>query len=121
MKHQFYNTGRTKARVVRDAHAPEEIFVETVIDDDAQLERNAKIRNEELLPSGTRNPLIDGDVIAYAFSFPTHANYELVCREEPELMHRMQHGNEDERYRAAQRLAVLYPQYVITHHNRRLR
>lgn len=118
MKHTYFNTGVVKEQVVRDAHCPDEIYIHTEINDKKQLERLDRIRKEELLPSGTANPLVDGDVIGYAFSFPTHQNYMLVMEEQPDLMKQVQTGTDTERFSAARKLALLYPQYVITHHKR---
>ena len=120
MKHTFYDTGTVKGKVHRDAHDQGKIYVETQIDDKRQIERNTKIRNEELLPSGSRSAFMDGDVIAYAFSFPTVQNYDLCKKEQPDLMKQAQTGTDTERFQAARRLAILYPQYVISHHKRKI-
>ena len=120
MKKVLRNDNNVKATVHRDAHNPGVVYLETDINDTKALERNKAIRNEGLLPANSRNPLVDGDVIGYAFSFPTVKSYELVCKAEPELMHIAQKGNYDERMKAAHQLSILYPQYVITQHKKRL-
>ena len=121
MKHTYFDTGTVKATVVRDAHCPEEIYIETKVNDKRQLHINDRIRKEELLPSGTASKLVDGDVISYAFSFPTVQNYEMVKDAQPDLMQQVQYGEDSERLAAALKLAVLYPQYVISHHKKRIR
>ena len=115
MKHVFIDQRDKRATVMRDAHAPELIYLKTEIHDAEALARNARIRGERLLQQGARNPLIEGDVIGYAFSFPTVQNMEMVKRAEPDLWLQVTTGDEASRFAAARKLAVLYPEYVITH------
>lgn len=121
MKYEYFNDGTVKSKIVRDAHDQSKIFIETKIDDKKQLDRNQAIRNEGLLPSGSASKLMDGDVISYAFSFPTVQNYELCKREQPDLMRQVEKGTDTERFAAARKLAILYPQYIITQHQKRIR
>ena len=121
MKHCYFNDGTVKGTIARDAHDQSKIYMHTEIDDKKQLDINQKIRNEGLLPSGSASKLMDGDVIAYAFSFPTIQNYEMCKRDQPDLMRQVEKGTDTERMTAARKLAILYPQYIITQHQKRIR
>jgi len=114
MKHIFRDAGDgVQQRVHRDAHAPETVYVETLTADAAVLEHNAKVRSAELFPQDSPNRLHDGDVVAFAFQFPTTMDYAMVKRREPALFARIEAGGDDG-IRAAESLSILYPAYVIT-------
>lgn len=114
MKHTFRNRDGAKQTVHRDAHSPERVYIETETDDRAVLELNQRIRNEELVPQDIPNRYHEGDVVAFAFQFPTAMDYALVRRKEPELFARIEAGGDDG-LRAGEQLSLLYPQYVVTH------
>lgn len=114
MKHTFRNRDGARQTVARDAHNPSQVYVLTETNDKEVLEKNQRIRNEKLYQQDSRNPLVDGDVVAFAFQFPTQMDYVLLRRKEPELFHRIDMGGDDG-IRAAEALALLYPRYVVTH------
>lgn len=114
MKHVFRNRDGARQTVARDAHNPSQVYILTETNDKAVLEKNHRIRTEQVYQQDSRNPLVDGDVVAFAFQFPTNMDYALVKRKEPDLFHRIEMGGDDG-VRAAEALALLYPQYVVTH------
>lgn len=119
MKYTFINQPGKRSTVHKQAHSGE-IHVETVIDDAAQIKRNQRIQHEDLMPVGTQNPLLDkGAVITTALSFPTYANFQIALRDHPEEMDQLQHGTVEEQQAAAQKLAIIYPQYVLTQEKKR--
>lgn len=114
MKHIFAEEDRVRKTVMRDAHDPERIYVKTETDERPTVEANQRIRSADMMRQDSRNPLVEGDVIAFAFSFPTMTDYNLLRRKEPELFDAVHRGDYSERMRAAERLSILYPQYVTT-------
>lgn len=114
MKHVFRNDSGIRKTVARDAHAPEQVFVLTETDERDVLEKNKKIRSEELMRQGVRNPMVPGDYIAYAFQFPTIVDYNLAQKREPELFAQLHSDSDSERYAAAHKLSILFPGYVTT-------
>lgn len=118
MKHVFRNRHNVRKTVMRDAHLPERIYVKTETNDKPVVERNQAIRSAELLRQDSRNPLVDGDVIAFSFQFPTVIDYELAKKKDPDIFDDLLHGNDHERTRAAERIQILYPGYItITKRN----
>jgi hypothetical protein len=113
MKYAYADDGHTRKTVMRDAHAPEQVFVKTETRDRRVVEHNTRVRNAGLALAGMRNALIPGDVIEVAFQFPSHADLGMVQAAEPDLFAAIQTGGEDGA-RAGRRLAILYPQYVTT-------
>lgn len=97
--------------VMRDAHAPEQIAVRFDTNETPTVEQNKRIRGSSLLPQDSRNPFHPDDVIAFSFQFPTLHDLQRVRGLEPEIFGRLDAGG-DEALRAAERLSLLYPQYV---------
>lgn len=114
MKHVFANEGGVRKTVMRDAHDPERIYVKTETNEAPSIAANKRIRLNGLMRQDSKHPLVDGAVIAFAFSFPTVTDYALVKKAEPELFHTVFNGDYSERMHAAERLSILYPQYVTT-------
>lgn len=113
MKKVIERRPNIRKSVMRDAHDPERIYVKLETNETPVIERNKAIRSAELLKQDSRNIFHEGDVIAFAFQFPTFYDYARVKRLEPELFARCEQGGDDG-LRAAERLAILYPQYVTT-------
>ena len=114
MKHVYRQDRSVRQTIAKDAHDPTRIYLETVTNDRPGLEANQRIRSDELLKRDARNPLREGDVIAFSFSFPTVMDWKLAKERDPELFDLVQHGTDSERFRAAERLEFLYPQFVTT-------
>lgn len=122
MKHVLENDGIRKSTLIRDAHNPGQVYVETQVNDKVvkkRIDRNMAARREGVVPQDMRNPLIDGDVIGFAFSFTTVEEYDMVKRAEPDLMQQVLKGTDTERMAAAQKLSILFPQYILTEKKRR--
>lgn len=113
MKHIFSDHGGVRKTVMRDAHDPSTIAIKVETNDRPTLERNKQIRHSGLLMQDSRLPLLpDGDVVAFAFQFPTIMDYQLLKNKESELFHQCELGG-DAGLRAAERLSILYPQFVV--------
>lgn len=114
MKHVFHESPNVRKTVVRDAHCPEEIYVKTETNEEPGVEAAKKIRSNELMKTDQKTGLADGGVIAFSFSFPTVMDFVLARKRDPDLFRQLSHGTDDERIRAAEKLEILYPQYVTT-------
>lgn len=114
MKHIFSEGGNVRGTVMRDAHTPERIYVKTETNEEPAIEANKRIRSNDLMPQDSPHPFVDGAVIAFAFSFPTLTDYNLLRKAEPERFAAVHRGDYSERMKAAEQLSLLYPQYVTT-------
>lgn len=114
MKYVYANKDGVKKTVMRDAHVPERIYVKTETNEKPAIEANQRIRSNDLMPQDSPHPFVEGAVIAFAFSFPTLADYKLLRKAEPDLFEAVHRGEYSERMKAAERLSLLYPQYVTT-------
>jgi hypothetical protein len=111
MEHYTRKDPQVKQRVVRHAHAPEEVWVETRTNVKKIAERNAKIRNDRLLVQGKASPFADGDELTAAFQFDTVMAYQLAKAKYPDLFAQAEAGGEIG-VRAGEQLALLLPEYV---------
>lgn len=103
-----------KQTIARDAHAPETVYVETVTNDKAGIERNRRIRGAGLMKIGQRVPVIDEHAdVSTSFQFPSQMDYILCKARNPDLFAQLEQGGEDA-IRAGERLALLEPQYVTS-------
>ena len=111
MKYTYAREGRVRKTVHRDAHAPEQLYIETVTDDAAVLERNKAIRSARLLERGAPGMLGEGDEMTAAFQFPSMTDYILAKKRFPEEFAQVERGGEDS-VRAGEKLSILLPEYV---------
>lgn len=112
MKEVYSQGNRVRKTIARDAHNPNIVYHETVTNEAPVIDRNQQIRSAGLLMQDSRNSLVpEGDVIAFAFQFPTTYDYYRVKKLEGELFDRIAKGGDDG-LKAAERLSILYPQYV---------
>lgn len=110
----IYNGRRRKAHVVSDAHVADQHYVHTVEYDDDILDQNQRIKSAGLVKQGDKNPLMDGGIIEYAFTIPSTWQWGLFQRKYPELYRQLMSTDDNERRRAARRLAIMKPEWLVS-------
>lgn len=118
MKAVVGKTPRSVTTAYRPDHDESGNYIfHTKIFNDAQLERNKRIRLEDLLTKSSRIPLHDGEKVDYAFSIPQE-EWGFFCRDYPEIAKGIRDGDEQTRYNSALQLQILHPEWVIMAGNR---
>jgi hypothetical protein len=86
--------------------------VQTVEHDDHILDRNAAIRQAQLLENRPRVPLHDDADLRFAFSIPP-LQWTILRQHAPEFVKALTKGDERSRTSAALELARLHPEWCI--------
>ena len=110
----YYDDGVVRKTAITDSHIPGVVYRHVETNETPCVEANKAIRSCELLKQDSPSKFVDGDVIAFAFSFPSHADFMILSRDEPDLMDDLINGTNAEVLKAAQTLAILYPQWVTS-------
>ena len=117
MKDTLWQTPTSVTRIHRDNHDESGKYtVESTEFDDHILAKNQRLRLEDMMPSGTVLPGIDGSV-ELAFRIPP-VQYSRMQKDMPDIWDLLQSRDAEDNKRGARKLAILHPEWVVTSANR---
>lgn len=100
---------KTSQRILRqDKH----LVVQTTFHDDANLERNKKLRNSGMIDKGKLG-LHDNEDIRMVISCPDPIQWSLFKKKFPDIYKAIMSADEAERMKGCWRLKLLHPEWVI--------
>lgn len=107
------NDSRITSHIVQDAHDPSTVYVETTDHDAQALDQIQRVKQAELLSQGQAFGAHEGAVLEYAFSIPSTWQWARFKRDHPDIARGLHSPNDTERLKAARRLALMKPQWVV--------
>lgn len=113
MKKYLWSTPCSIVHLYRPDHVDDQYTVHTEIQDDAALERNKRIRLEDLVKQGKPMPLHDGAPIEFAYSIPNE-HWAFFKRDHPDIVEGIRSKDHETRRKACRELSILHPEWVIT-------
>ena len=116
MKEVLHRTRQSVTRIVRDEHDESgQYYFHQIVYDDHILERNKRIRLEDLMVPGQRLPALgqgEDAEAAYAFSVPQE-HFARLQRDYPDIYAGLINRDVNENFKAAKRLQKLHPEWSV--------
>ena len=121
MKEKILRSRNSITEIIRDDHdeSGKYYFHQTIYDDHI-LERNKRLRLEDMMVQGQRVPALgngDSAEIGFAFSIPQE-HFAILQRDNPELFAGLTSKDPEENLKAARRLQILHPEWSVLAGNR---
>jgi len=97
--------------IIRDNHDESgRYYFHTTYHDESHLERNKRIRLEDLMPKHKKVPLYEGATISHCFSIPPD-QWSVFARDYPDIVKGLESRDPEECMKAARMLQILHPEW----------